>query len=189
MADNEKNKTISYRLDSENRITSIEGDWLDFAFQNGGQGLEIPGLLGRHIREFIADEQTLDFFLMIIHNVRLNNEAVTVSYRCDAPDKRRFMEFIARPEPQGGIECVSTIRYVQPRKPQPALAKGGHRSSAYLTVCSWCNKVRIGREKWVEVEQAVDRGEIDRQKLLPRLAHGICSGCMGTMKASLTDVS
>lgn len=185
MVNDKKGSKIIYRLDGEDRITSIEGDWLEFAALNGGQGLEISNVLGRHIRRFIADQRTLDFFLMIINDVRLKGRDVTIPYRCDAPDKRRFMEFTAKPRPGGGVECVSTTTLVQPRACQAVLARERCCSDAFLTVCSWCNKVKIDHEEWAEIEEAVERGEIDMQDEVPLLTHGICPGCVKTVKASL----
>jgi hypothetical protein len=120
---------ISYRIDRENRLVDVGGDWDAFALEN-----ETPAL-------------------------------------------RRFMEMdIASPD-GAAVEYRCRVLRTEPRPPVYTVTAeaGGERT---MRMCSWCKKVHLTRDLWVEVEEAIARFGLLEDEAPPQITHGMCDACL-----------
>ncbi len=141
-------------------------------------------MVGQPLHGFITDMETRHIYDLLLHRVRKTGDAVVVTFRCDAPALRRFMELRVAPWSDGGVELDCRLVRREPREAVALLDPTHDRSSEFLTICSWCKRVRVGAA-WVEVEEAVERLALFHADRLPQLTHGMCPGCMERVRREL----
>lgn len=170
-------REFRYVIDSTDRIVAANAEWFDFARENGAGWLTSDAVLGRPLWDFITDPETRMLYREMVKGVREQSRAQMVPFRCDSPDRRRFMELTISKNPDGALLFLSRVVREESREPIPFLAPGIARGDSVLVMCGWCKKVRVGAEQWVEVEAAVKALDLFDAPRLPRISHGICSVC------------
>lgn len=169
---------LSYSVDRNDRITDVSQDWECFARDNQGSGLAAPLVIGKSLFKFISNPDTQEVYRMLMIRVRTSCQPLSFPYRCDAPDRRRFLQMDISPLRDNGLRFDSCIVREETREPVALLDVNTPRSSKILIVCSWCKKVRLPEGYgWVEVEDAVDRLGLFDAARLPMLSHAICPHC------------
>lgn len=176
-----KGSEFSYVIDSDNKIVSVNTDWLSFARENRAPNLAVSeDVIGRSLFDFVSDKETRHLYQMIIERVRNNGETVTIPFRCDSPSLRRFMELEISQQTNSWVQFVGRIIREESRTSVSLFDPEFPRSSEFVVVCSWCKRVNVSGE-WLEVEHAVNQMEIFNQAKQPRITHGICSDCSERM--------
>lgn len=74
---------------------------------------------------------------------------------------------------------------VVPRDPVLFLDPDVQRGEPLLTICSWCMKVRLPNQGWVELEEVVNYLDILGSGMVPSLTHGVCRECQGDIEKEL----
>jgi hypothetical protein len=167
-----------HRINAQGRISFVNDDWLAFAAANGyetSRSLE----LGRALSEVISDEETRHIYAQLIERTCISGRAIRFGYRCDSPERRRWMQMRMRRLAQSDeIEFASELLREEPR-PAVALIRPVTAQSEVgriLSMCSWCKAV-LAENVWVEIEQAVTRLRLFGAQAMPRISHGICPDC------------
>ena len=176
-------RLFTYRIDADNVICFVNPEWLEFALENEAPHLVTPGVLGRRLSEFITGMETRYLYDMLLGKVRSSCRETCLSYRCDAPQKRRYMELAIRPWTANGVEFCSHIVREEEREPVGWLALTAARSDKLITMCAWCK--RIATPAWVEVEEAIKLllpFDADR---VPQITHGMCEDCYRQVKRAV----
>lgn len=170
--------SLTYRIDSEDRIVFISPGWDNFADENFGQTSKSHNILGKKLWEFIKDPQTSQIYIMLVEKVRKTGEKIKVPFRCDSPEFRRYL-FMEIKELEGGIiEFNSILEKVERREKVRLLEEDVERSSDFVKVCSWCKKVYFEQDKkWYEVEDFVQKMNLFSEQILPMLTHTMCDSC------------
>jgi len=172
------NKCITYHLDSNNNLTYLSEGWISFASENKASDLQ-PGLvIGKPLSDFIFDSKSLHLYEMLIQRVKEKQNTIDFPFRCDAPDRRRYMHMKIYPVDDELVGFKSCIVKEEVREPIKLLESDIDRSDDVLEICGWCKKVKIDEMKWVEVEEAVKTLNLFDLTLLPKLSHCICSECL-----------
>lgn len=96
--------TLTYVLDQDNLIISIEGVWDEFAGQNDGVGVFKSEVLGKPLLDFISGKVTKQYWLDLFDKVRIAGQTISIDFRCDAPFERRFMRMSLQPDNVGFCE-------------------------------------------------------------------------------------
>jgi len=167
---------FSYIIDANNLVTMVSKEWLRFAQENSATHLTQNSILGKPLFDFIADAETRHLYQMVINKVRRSGVSLTVPFRCDAPALRRFMQLVITPLQNQHLQFVGEILREEPRVPVLLLDNHSARSDQFLTICSWCKRVKV-LDNWLEVETAVSELGLFNDTLLPRLTHGMCQNC------------
>jgi hypothetical protein len=167
---------IVYRIDAAGRLTYVSGTWDTFAAANDAPELISSSILGRPLRDFIADPETRHLLDVLVRRAAAAREEIRVPFRCDAPAERRQLQMIVAPLADGGVEFRTHPQRLEGRAAARLLDRQSARTGELLTMCSWCNRVRVD-EGWHEVEVAVDRLGLFEAPALPGLTHGICRDC------------
>lgn len=168
---------ISYRIDRDNRLVEVGGDWDAFALENETPSVLRDAVLGRSLLDFIAGTETRHLYEVLLERARNGIPLRRMPFRCDSLDLRRYMEMdIASPD-GAVVEYRCRLLRVEPRAPLP-VATAGTGNESTMRMCSWCKKVHLTRDLWVEVEEAVTRFGLLEDDTPPQVTHGICNTCL-----------
>jgi hypothetical protein len=177
---------FTYSVDADNRITAVSDSWLNFAIANGETGLKRENVIGTRLADWIIHDETRHLYLCLLEKVRAEQQALTVSYCCDAPALRRFMRLWISPGDAKAINFVSELIREEER-PVPALLDAARpKESDKLQMCSWCKKICVGENQWQEVEDAVDALGLFEAPSVPDISHTICPDCHDAVIATMS---
>lgn len=165
---------IRYRLSAADRIESIDGPWDRFARENGAPGLPRPE--GERLLDHVAGSSVRAVLASLLDRARRRRDPIELPYRCDAPDRRRFMRMRLEPGEGGTLLVRSRVVREEPRPAVRLLQPDVPRSDELLRICAWCKRVDV-EGAWVEVEEAIERLELFDRPTLPELTHGVCERC------------
>jgi len=181
--------TCIYRIDGSDRITDVSGYWLSFAAENlATESCHPDRILGRVIWEFIDGSETRHLYEIILNRVRQAGMPVTLPFRCDSPDRRRYLELAIVPVGDDAIEFYSSILREEPRETVELLNPEARRSDEYIKMCSSCKKINRGENRWVEVEAGIAELRLFESPLLPQITHGLCGDCYNAWMSSLKEL-
>ncbi len=166
---------IRYRVDAEDRMVEVGGEWETFAAANGVPELTGERLRGRALTSFVSGTEMQSLTAMLLKRARAAG-AVEVPFRCDAPGERRFLSMSLRRDADDGVAIETTLLRREPRPPVALWDDRLPRRDDLLVVCSWCKRTRLD-VRWVEVEEAVEALGLFDAPSLPQVSHGICPPC------------
>ncbi len=169
--------SIVYHVDDHDRIVWIGSGWTAFAEANDAAALVPEMLLQQPLRTWITGPGTWNLYAMLLHRVRRTGEPLSFPFRCDAPARRRFLTMTLSSMTEGGVSFDSRLVRAEARDPVMLLDRQCARSDQFVMVCSWCKRVKVSSERWLEVEGAVEQLGLFAVERLPQLTHGICPDC------------
>lgn len=174
------------RCDAKGRYVFFNQAWLDFARQNWRADFAPDRLLGETWRGQIGDHTTLHLYDQLVERARELGRPLTVPFRCDAPNLRRFMEMSLLPLADGGLEWASRLLRQETRPPVSLPEVASALATELVVMCSWCKKVRVPEWEglaplmagiWVEVEEAMSLFAVTHAGFYPAISHGVCPTC------------
>lgn len=174
-------KGLSYIIDAERLIIDVSGDWDGFARQNDGFGLSVSEVLNTPLLSYIHDLETKYLYDKILQRACESHRALTLPFRCDSPDLRRFMQMHIRPLGNRMIMFKTSLIREEPRA---SIAVEVRDSGSFVRMCSYCLRVRRD-EDWVELEDAIKDAHLFEMSKLPMITHGICPSCKNTVFAAM----
>lgn len=175
-----------YVLDSNDIIVFTSDNWTAFAENNqAGDSCSADKVLNRPIWQFISGDETKHLYEIIMNKVRESKTRVSFPFRCDSPDKRRYLELLITPVGNDGLEFTSKIVREEERKAVVLLDSSIARSSSTIKMCCICKHVRLSDGLWVEVEDAVVRMQLFDNNSLPAISHVHCSSCFDLAMAEI----
>jgi hypothetical protein len=170
--------TCFYIIDNENRIINVSGNWRAFALENqGGESCHPDRVMNEPIWKFIAGNETRYLYELCLAKVRAQQQPLILPFRCDAPDRRRYLELKMTPLAREKVAFASRILREEPRERVQLLQHDVVRSEEMIKMCSMCKKVNIAENVWIEVEDAIIDLKLFEKKILPRISHGCCQPC------------
>lgn len=163
---------FSYRIDARDCVSAVETEWLDFNGLPSGHRTPVS------IWNYISGHEVRHLFKLMFDTARNEHREVTVPFRCDTPTTRRFMELKIEPLDDGFLSITGVLIHKEFRGSMDLLADVERDPERFLEICSWCKRVDLGGDNWVEVEDAVRELDLLGDPTLPTLTHGICFDCM-----------
>lgn len=142
---------------------------------NGAPEL-VDGPLGTPLLSHVEGRSVRALLEALFEDVRERKGPVEVGYRCDAPDRRRFMRMRIEPGEDAEILVRSWIVREEPREPVRLFDRRVERSVEMLRACAWCRRILVEGE-WLPAEDAVDRLELFERETVPDITHTICPTC------------
>ncbi len=176
-----------YQVDSRDRIRFVDTAWLDFARQNNAAELTEAAVIGQSLWEFIAGRETQHLYRLIFDAVRKERKIATVPFRCDSPECRRYMELSITLLPGDGLEFLVSLIREELRAYVALLDPNVPREEDFVTVCSWCKRVFLPDDDWVEVETGVRHLQLFSDEALPQITHGMCETCASAFRLDPVD--
>ncbi len=175
-ANQETRPDFVHRIGADGCISFVNRNWVRFGQENGLDA-GASAIIGQPLLRAISDPQTRHLYEVLIQRVRGSTEVVQFGYRCDSPDRRRWLQMrIGWLQDADEVEFASVLTRSETRPPVALLEAERRRSAQLLSMCSWCKQV-LAEQSWVEVEEAVTRLRLFTEETLPRISHGICPSC------------
>lgn len=165
-----------YHLDDADVMTAVDQWWLAFARENGTSELDAASVIGRPIWDFIAGEPTRTLYKELHQYVRRTGNPVTVPFRCDSPTLQRHMQLTIQRQESGCLQYESELLRVIPQR-RVKLIGTGKRSSAVLTMCSFCKRALLEPSGWLDLEYISLRLRMMDEQTVPDLRYTICPQC------------
>jgi len=167
---------VVYRIDAADRLCHVNQAWEAFARDNSGGDFGAERVLGHSLWSYVRDLTLAQVYRQIIADARHGRD-VRLRFRCDAPRERRLLEMTVRGTGSGVVQFSTHEIGVVARPPEMLFDASTPRAGMPVRVCSWCNRVWAGN-RWLEVEQAVERMHLMLSSVLPPLAHAACKPCL-----------
>ena len=177
-------EATTYRIDETDTIVFLDDAWIRFGKENDLQ-LSPRVVVGQRLWTFISNPQTRELYSYILKRVRQKRVHLHVHFRCDGPDRRRFMELGVQSLPNGRVEFKCTTIREEERIPIELFDADSVRTSDSLKVCSWCKLVEVSEARWLEVEDAIEELSLFDAGMLPELRHCNCPKCVASIRAEV----
>lgn len=179
--------TARYRVEADHRIGWTSANWDRFAEENGAPELAGGSVLGHSLWDYIEGSETRALYNSILQRVRETGSAFVLAFRCDSPEKRRFMRLRMSSSEEGQLLLVAELLREEPRPRVRLLDSACPRQGAPVVICSFCKRVESGRGDWCEVEEAEKELELDEAATLPPLFHAVCPDCKNAAQGLSID--
>jgi len=172
---------LEYRIDRDDRLVLVGGDWASFAIANDDPDLATPDP-ARSIWSHVADDGVRHLWQMLVTRARDEVPVVRVPFRCDAPAARRWFEMTLTAGADGQVDFRSELRREERRTPVAVLDRQASRDVALpmVRICSWCCRAHEDG-RWMAIEEVVRIRDLLGLESSPRLTHGICDRCTETL--------
>ena len=168
--------TVTYEIDSEDRLRHVGEVWSSFALANDASHLAHDATIGTRIWDSIAGSDVRHVYSLVFQRVRSTNTSAVFPFRCDSPKIRRFMELAVSPLPGSALVFEARLLRAEERPSVDLLDPSSPRSDELVTVCSWCKRARTPEDRWCEIGEAIPAlGLFDRRP--PSITHTICPDC------------
>ena len=188
-ASNSPREIFKYGVDRNDVLLGVSENWQSFSEENGGgEGCYPQNIIGSSLWRHICDWETKQLYQTILERVRNHNHRATFSFRCDSPEKRRFLSLAVIPMEEASVAFESTIINTELREPVALLSGEVERSQELLRICSMCKRIAISATEWVEVEIAVQQLGLFQKVVMPQFTHGICQSCFDAAMAELDNL-
>lgn len=167
---------FAYRLDRDNLVASVCDDWDELTAGFSTSGTAAAALVGTSIFGYITGAENRHLFEMLFERCRASARPLSVHFRCDSPELRRYMLLELTALGNGEVQVVSRLARSVPRPYVALLDHAVPRSGRSLLICAWCKQVNVAG-RWLEVEEAVEALGLFGLETLPMLTHGACPVC------------
>lgn len=173
-------RTFAYSICRDDTVASVSDSWLAFARENRASELTRESVVGRPLWVFVEGKETRLLYEDLFQKVRAGAASYELPFRCDSPDRFRFMRLVLRPAPQDSIECEGILVREQSRPFFSILDRAFPRSSDTLAMCSLCKRIWAFDLRWLEVEEAIHQLKLFDSARPPELRYTVCEDCAAT---------
>jgi hypothetical protein len=182
--------TLIYVLDEVDRIVSLNENWLAFAKGNNASLSCHPDrIINTSIWLYVDGIETKYLYDIIMKYVRESGASVSFPFRCDAPDRRRYLEMTISYMNYGRLEFATRLMREELRDPVDLITPDFPRSEEILIICSLCKRVELPGQRWEEVEAAITELELFDNPQLPMISHGLCPECLSHAMSKVEDIT
>lgn len=172
---------LSYTVDASDVIVAVGGAWDDSARCNDAEKIVSTQIIGKSLDGFIHGDETRMFVRTMLMSARVLNRPVMRPYRCDSPQRKRFMEMTVTPLDGGNIEVMHQEVHSEPiANPTRMVAAPKGVTGVHTKRCSVCNRLRVNGI-WSELDDAVASGHL-APAVAPalRVIYGVCPDCLAS---------
>lgn len=169
--------TYGYEIDVHNRIVAVDEAWLAFARDNGAVALTRDKVIGEHLSHFVIGWRACDLYTNLFAVLRSSGARVSLPFRCDAPDTRRYMALEIAPQSGGRLKLAGRLLHSLARRRVPLLDLTLPRNGQWHIICAICRRLRVHADTWREIEDALGDPYSVPAEGLPQLSHDVCADC------------
>lgn len=160
---------VAYRLDRDDRIVEIEGDWS-----------AVPGVVGSLIWRFVRGTDLRDIYRRLFRAAR-EGRSLEFPYRCDSPAARREFNLAIERHQDGTLAVVSRLSRVWERDEPLAVTSVPHDDTLVLR-CSVCNDFRV-RGQWADIVDGAAARRLLATERPVRVYYSVCPRCRQRLEA------
>jgi hypothetical protein len=165
---------MRYRIDSIDRISEVDEEWLRFAAENEAPSLTPDAVRGRSLYSFISDATTSSLWHDLLVRVR-GGSHLDLEVHCDGPTTVRLIRIRAVAEPDGSVRFTTDVLRTTARASVPVPPASS--SNGPLVLCSWCQRLLVPGADWVDLEEGIARLDLFGGMSPGLISHGICPSC------------
>ncbi len=166
-------KTI-YWLNQDECIAKVCSQWDQFAYENDGKVVVQSRVASRPIWDYISGDATKMWLRTLLNLCRVRNAPVERPYRCDSPEKKRYMTMTIFPEEGGKLRVEHRVKKEEERSKPVYIAPGTGNKLCFR--CSICGRIKKD-EQWYEPDDStLNAGNSDRTH---QVAYTVCGQCKG----------
>lgn len=173
-----------YSIDRNDRLVSVSDSWLDFAKRNAAPELIRERVLDRPIWDFVSGRKTREIYQQLFWRVRDRGATLSVPFRCDSPDRLRFMQLDLCPGEEDAIDFRAIVERELPRRHVRLLDRLARRAEYAFSICSFCRRI-FAFGAWLEPEEAVSRLGWLESESPPEMEEYVCDDCERQCHAQL----
>ncbi len=163
----------AYWLDQQDRIVEVSAEWDAFAEAN--EGLCVAALVkGQSLWDHIADSPTLRWMEALVAQARLAGE-LTQEYRCDSPNRKRFMRMSIRCLSDDRLEVRHELLREEVLDPPVVVEPATTDYEGSVHRCSCCNRLQFSNA-WLEPDYAASEGFVPAGHPL-MIVYTVCPAC------------
>jgi hypothetical protein len=167
-------RSFDYSIDRNDAIASVSDAWLEFARENRASELTRDFVLGQPLWRFIAGRETRLLYEELFRKVRTGAQSIELPFRCDSPDRFRFMRLDLRPGQRDAIDCRGILIREQERPFFSLLDRLFPRRKGTLSMCSLCKRLFVFDTQWLELEDAIRKLDLLESAALPEIQYAVC---------------
>lgn len=170
-------RAFAYSIQRDGTVASVSDAWLEFARENRAPELTREYVVGRSLWSFVAGRETRLLYEDLFHEVRTRDASIELPFRCDTPDRFRFMRLILRAGPEDLVDCEGILVREQERPYFSILDRAFPRTQAQISMCSLCKRVHTFDLQWLELEDAIRKLDLFDSSQLPEIRYTVCEDC------------
>ncbi len=146
--DSRTEASVIYWIDGADRIIRVNEAWDAFARANGGASVVGAGIIGQSLWRYLSGDPIRMWMDAVLGLARISRGPVTRAYRCDCPEKKRFMRMVVVPEQGGVLRLEHHLLGEEPREPVYFVPWSGQGQRPLLR-CSLCGRIQHCGQ-WIE---------------------------------------
>lgn len=172
-----KDNLIIVKIDDQNIIISIDGNWDDTARK--GKALEFlkkEKVLGKKIEHFLGEDHTKMFYETIFYRCRYTKKTLVRNYRCDSPTHERHMQVTLIPLEKSDIKMVhETIKEIPFKNDVNIefIKNDAYNTTSYTQRCSVCNRLLYPNSTYWVFPEDINENE----NLYIKVINTVCNHC------------
>lgn len=155
-------------------IESILVSWRDYADSDDEKLPAEVALVGTKLESHVAGANTNEFLATLLNAVMEQGQDCELPYRCDAPDKKRFMLMQISRLADKRLKLSHQL-LSETSLPSTILFRLGSALEAEVCRCSFCCRIRHHRI-WREPEEALCR-KLLRSDVENSVEYMVCADC------------
>ncbi|GAB2883446.1 hypothetical protein GCM10027046_09990 [Uliginosibacterium flavum] len=169
---------VVYQIDRDDLLVSFNEQWDVFAEDNDSLFLASQKIHKAPIWQFIRDAETRHLHELLLRKVRTRDVMLDLAFRCDSPVLRRFMRMRVCMKDDGRVEYRSRIVRTEPREAVLLASPCRSEAGPFLRMCSWCKKMEVAKDSWMEIEDAVNFLGLFSCAEIQQISHTMCDACL-----------
>jgi hypothetical protein len=174
--------TILYRIDSNDEIIFVNEMWFRLVVIGDTSKLFSDKILNHSLWDFMGNNTRTYLYRVLLEKVR-TGITLRFNIRCSSVGYNQILELTITPQLNGEIQFeIRPLRQLEMRTEKVNL-----RDDAMLIICSWCNRINIKSDDWLEAEKAIVMLKLFELEKLPNLSHGMCNDCYQIMCSKLFE--
>ena len=170
------NNDIVYVIDAADILVKVNLGWDNFAEANEGITIYSNHIVGKSLWSYITGKDTQKIYQELLALVRQKQKPITLPYRCDSPELRRFMSMTITPLENKAVQFSNHTLKTVPRPPHHFKLSKLYEGQAIILRCSLCNRLKV-KSAFLELEEALDKGELLNDNKPIIITYTVCQEC------------
>ncbi|MDX2185580.1 MAG: hypothetical protein SFV32_01505 [Opitutaceae bacterium] len=177
-----KAPVLEYTLDHELRL---------LRYHTEGDQTYLHSLLGKPVLSVVKNVTLHTLLEVLFQKVVRTGRKVEASYRCDTPTMKRYCTMVVHRVGSGsdrGVQVNNYMDQIENRPYQPLLDWKLPAGDRFVSLCSWCKRMRDSSGAWVEIDDAVRDLRLMQEGPIPQITHGMCERCYDYLMGKIREL-
>jgi hypothetical protein len=178
---------LAYQIDAQDIVVAVNEAWSASAHAHGRQDLAPHRVLGQSLWQCIRAPAVRAWYAPLLDRLRAVQGAAVIPFWYEGPDGKNCLQLSLTAGADHAVAFVARTVRMAGWGPGALYTLEGRRAPEWLTICSWCTRIRRAEGLWVAVDQAVGQPAMWQEEPWPQLTHGVCPTCAASVLAALSE--